>query len=110
MKKITIYVNEEELGKFDSKIPREVSRSELLRGLMNHYTYLRTHNLAEGIIVAKPTEEQDAFLIHLTNPYIMGNEEFAASGIVRIATAEILKHNLELGDTVKLCPSDGAPI
>jgi len=106
-KKITVYVDEKELEQFDSKIPMDVSRSQLLRKLMDHYTYLKLHNLAEGIIVAKPMEGKDRFLVHLSEPYVLGNQRISAGNIVYISTADILKYNLELGDTVKLYPDDG---
>lgn len=109
LKKITLYTNEKELEQFDSKIPKG-SRSEILRKLMNHYTYLKSHGLAEGIILAKPMEGQDSFLVKLLDAYVADNVTFFAGNIIRIPTNDILKHNLELGDTVKLNLNDGKPL
>lgn len=110
MKKITVYVDEKELEVFDSKMPTDTSRSHLLRELMKHCTYLKSHSLAEGVIVAKSKEGQDSFLIHLFSAYLTETQEFSAGNIIRIPTSDILKYNLEIGDTVKLCPDDSKPI
>jgi metal-responsive CopG/Arc/MetJ family transcriptional regulator len=55
MKKISLYVDENELKKFDKQLP-ERSRSEVIRELMKHFASLRVKGMVEGIIVVHGKE------------------------------------------------------
>lgn len=100
VKKITLYVDEKVLKEFDSKI-EEHSRSKVMRYLMNNFIQLRLHGLAEGIIIGKDND----FLIQISGAYRVDDALIAPSAIIRVSKDEVLKHNLAIGDLVRISSS-----
>lgn len=105
MKKITLYVDEQLLNDFDETKPQELSRAEAIRGLMANFLIMRTNwNNVAGIIVGKPKDLTEDFIIQVREPFVLKDKQGryirVSGGLVKVSAEEVMFHNLALGNYV----------